>query len=97
MSGYAAERTALAWQRSALALAAVAALALRLAERHGPVAPGAATGVVALAAAAAMAIYGRRRYRAGERGSEAAAIRAVAFGVAALGVAATLTAVLALA
>ena len=44
-----------------------------------------------------MAIYGRRRYRAGERGSEAAAIRAVAFGVAALGVAATLTAVLALA
>jgi uncharacterized membrane protein YidH (DUF202 family) len=95
--GYAAERTALAWQRSALSLAAVAALTLRLAERHGPLAPGLVTGAVALAAAAAMAVYGRRRYRAGESGSMVAVNRAVATGVAALGVAAALIAVLALA
>ena len=95
--GYAAERTALAWQRSALSLAAVAALTLRLAERHGPVAPGLVTGAAALAAAVAIAVYGRRRYRAGETGSQPAVNRAAAFGVAALGVAAALTAVLALA
>jgi uncharacterized membrane protein YidH (DUF202 family) len=86
--GYAAERTALAWQRSALSLAAVGALALRLAERHGP---------VALAAAAAIAVYGRRRYRGGETGGRVAVNHAVALGVGALGVAAALTAVLALA
>ena len=95
--GYAAERTALAWQRSALSLAAVGALALRLAERHGPVAPGLATGAVALAAAAAIAVYGRRRYRGGETSGRVAVNRAVALGVSALGVAAALTAVLALA
>ena len=95
--GYAAERTVLAWQRSALSLAAAGALALRLAERHGPVAPGVATGACALLAAAAMALYGRRRYRAGESGSQAAVNRAAATGVGALGLAAALTAVLALA
>ena len=78
-------------------LAAVAALTLRLAERHGPLGPGVVTAAVALAAAVAMAVYGRRRYRSGERGAQAAVNRAVAAGVGALGVAAALTAVLALA
>ena len=91
--GYAAERTALAWQRSALSLAAVGALALRIAERHEPVAPGLVTGAVALVAAAAMATYGRRRYREGESGEAGGFNRAVALAVSALGVAAALTAV----
>ena len=95
--GQAAERTALAWQRSSLALAAVAALTLRLAERHGPPVPGAVTAVLAVAAAVAMAVYGRRHYRSGEHEPQAAVNRVVARGVGALGVAAALTAAIALA
>jgi uncharacterized membrane protein YidH (DUF202 family) len=93
----AAERTALAWQRSSLALAAVAALTLRLAERHGPLGPGAVTAGVALAAAIATAVYGRQYYRSGEREPQAAVNRVLAVGVGALGAAAALVAVLALA
>jgi uncharacterized membrane protein YidH (DUF202 family) len=93
----AAERTALAWQRSALSTAAAAAVLLRIAERHSPSGVSAATGAAALVLAAAMAFYGRRRYRAGDTTARPAVNRAIAVAVAALGVASAVSVLLAVA
>ena len=93
----AAERTALAWQRSALSMAAAGAVLLRIAERHSPPAVSAATGAVALVVAAAMAFYGRRRYRTGDTAARPAVNRAMAVAVAALGVASAVSVLLAVA
>jgi uncharacterized membrane protein YidH (DUF202 family) len=99
MSGpiLAAERTELAWQRSALSTAAAGAVLLRIAERHTPSYVSAPTAAVALALAAAMALYGRRRYRTGETAARPAVNRAIAVAVAALAVASAVSVVLAVA
>jgi putative membrane protein len=57
--GLAAERTAMAWQRTALALAAFSALLVHLADRDLVVA---APGLGGLALALALLIMGERRY-----------------------------------
>ena len=93
--GAALERTALAWSRSALSLAAVGGLALRFALRHPLPAPGVITAAAALLAAAAMAEYGRRRYRQGDRGPSTRLLHATALSIAAIGAAATASLLLA--
>jgi uncharacterized membrane protein YidH (DUF202 family) len=95
--GGAAERTALAWQRSALSLAAAGAILLRIAERHTPWAPSAAAAAAALALALASAIYGRRVYRSGPAATPAAVNRTIAVAVGGLGVAAGVSVLLAFA
>lgn len=57
--GLPAERTAMAWQRTALALAAFSALLVHLAERRVVVA---LPGLVGLALALALLVLGERRY-----------------------------------
>jgi uncharacterized membrane protein YidH (DUF202 family) len=57
------ERTALAWNRSGLALAATGALVLRTAERTDRAALGEALAAVLFAAAASMLAYGEKLYR----------------------------------
>ena len=89
------ERTALAWTRSALSMAAVAGLALRFAVQNPLPVPGVFTAVVALAAAAAMAAHGRRRYGDRDRRPSAGLVRAASIGVAAIGLAATASILLA--
>jgi uncharacterized membrane protein YidH (DUF202 family) len=93
--GAALERTALAWSRSALALAAVGGLALRFALRHPLPAPGVLTAAAALLAAAAMGEHGRRRYRQADPRPSAGLVRAVGVGVGAIGVTATASLLLA--
>ena len=97
--GLAPERTALAWSRTALAVAAVAALLLRFAERHALPATGLVTASVALLVALAMWAYGRRGYRPGAQARLAAreptALWAAAVAVGAVGLAAAVSVLLA--
>ena len=73
---FAAERTALGWQRSALTLAVIAGLGLSGSVRRGsPVA--AALAIALLAAAGAVELRGRRLYRARAAGAPALAPGAV--------------------
>jgi uncharacterized membrane protein YidH (DUF202 family) len=99
--GLAAERTALAWSRTALAVAAVAALLLRIAERHPSPVAGLVTASIALLVALAMWAYGRRGYRprAGARlaARDPTALRAAAFAVGSIGLAAAVSVLLAFA
>lgn len=99
--GLAAERTALAWSRTALAVAAVAALLLRIAERHPAPLAALLTASVALLVALAMWAYGRNGYRPGGRARVAAreptALHAAALAVAVIGCGAAASVVLALA
>ena len=99
--GLAAERTALAWSRTALAVAAVAALLLRIAERHPTPVAGLLTASVALLVALAMWAYGRHGYRPGAQARLAAreptALWATSIAVAAIGVAAAVSVLLAFA
>jgi uncharacterized membrane protein YidH (DUF202 family) len=93
--GAALERTALAWSRSALSLAAVGGLALRFAVRHPLPATGVVTAAAALLAAAAMAEHGRRRYRQRDHRPSARLVRVTAHTIAAIGAAATASLLLA--
>ena len=99
--GLAAERTALAWSRTALAVAAVAALLLRIAERHPTPVAGLLTASVALLVALAMWAYGRHGYRPGAQARLAAreptALWAASIAVAAIGLAAAVSVLLAFA
>ena len=99
--GLAAERTALAWSRTALAVAAVAALLLRIAERRSAPVAGLLTASVALLVALAMWAYGRRGYRPGAQARPAAreptALWAASVAVAAIGLAAAFSVLLAFA
>lgn len=99
--GLAAERTALAWNRTALAVAAVAALLLRIAERHPSPMAGLATAIIALLVALAMGAYGRRGYRPGAGARLAAreptALWAAAVAVGSIGLAAAVSVLLAFA
>ena len=67
--GLAGERTALAWNRSALALAALGALSLRAASESPLAALGYAIGGMLLLLAAVTGIYGARAYRRTEVGA----------------------------
>jgi hypothetical protein len=64
----AAARTALGWQRSALTLAVIAALALSAAVRQGSTVAAAVASAL-LAAAAVVEVRGRRLYRARTHGA----------------------------
>lgn len=65
-----AERTALAWNRSGLALAVVGALAFRAGQRGGLVALGEALAALLWASAAAAWLYGSSLYRRRAEGTE---------------------------
>jgi uncharacterized membrane protein YidH (DUF202 family) len=99
--GLAPERTALAWSRTALAVAAVAALLLRIAERHPAPVAALLTASVALLVALAMWAYGRHGYRPGAQARLAAreptALRTASIAVAAVGLAAAVSVLLAFA
>lgn len=70
------ERTALAWNRSGLALAILGAVALRTAERTDRAALGEAMAAVSFAGAAGLWAYGDRLYRARTEGVVAGQQRA---------------------
>ena len=99
--GLAAERTALAWSRTALAVAAVAALLLRIAERHPAPVAALLTACIALLVALAMWAYGRHGYRPGAEARlasrEPTVLRAAALAVAVVGFAAAASVVFAFA
>lgn len=89
--GLAAERTAMAWQRTALTVAAVSALLVHLADRR---LLAAVPGMVGLLGSFALLILGERRYgwsvrkvEAGESPLARRAIRLLAVGVVATAVA----------
>lgn len=65
--GLANERTLLAWNRTALALAAIGALIVRASAGTATAVPGIALGVLILAAAGATWAYGLLVYRGNER------------------------------
>lgn len=71
--GLAGERTALAWSRSALSLAAIGAIALETGTEHAPHALGYAVGAVLLLLAGAAWAYGRRAYRSTREALQAGA------------------------
>jgi uncharacterized membrane protein YidH (DUF202 family) len=86
--GLPAERTAMAWQRTALALAGFSALLVHLAERKVLVA---VPGLVGLALALALLVVGERRYgwtvrrvEAGETCMSPTLVRLLTVGVVAL-------------
>jgi uncharacterized membrane protein YidH (DUF202 family) len=96
----AAERTLLAWNRSALALGVIAALALRLGVVRGTVI-GYVVGGILLGLATATLVYGgaayrasRRRMAAGEWVARPAVMRAAALATTVTGVGAFMLALL---
>jgi uncharacterized membrane protein YidH (DUF202 family) len=90
----AAERTLLAWNRSALALGAIGALAIRAGAVRGTVAGYVLGGLLLVVAAATLAYGGaafrrtRRRMAAGEPLAQPPVIRTVAAGTTVTGLAA---------